>query len=99
MKNKTKLLLTLLFIVAFALPMTLPLTNSAVPTHHKATHAYIGATPNPLGVGQQTLIHVGITDELELVQYGWKGLTVSVTKPDGTSATLGPFNTDSTGGK
>lgn len=97
MKNKNRQFLTTLFIIALAIPMTLPLTNSA-PTHHKATHAYIGATPNPIGVGQETLIHFGITDELELVQYGWKGLTVTLTKPDNTTTTLGPFNTDSTGG-
>jgi len=78
--------------------IAIPLANSAVPVHHKATHAYIGATPNPIGVGQQTLIHLGITDELQLVQYGWEGLTVTVTAPDNTTKTLGPFRTDSTGG-
>lgn len=84
-------------ILAIAIPLSLPVANSA-PIHHKATHAYIGATPNPIGVGQETLIHFGITDELELVQYGWKGLTVTVTKPDNSTTTLGPFDTDSTGG-
>jgi outer membrane protein assembly factor BamB len=29
---------------------------------------------------------------------GWEGLTVEVTKPDGSSETLGPYTTDSTGG-
>ncbi|NVM24048.1 MAG: PQQ-binding-like beta-propeller repeat protein, partial [Desulfobacterales bacterium] len=28
---------------------------------------------------------------------GWEGLTVTVTKPDGTTETLGPYRTDSTG--
>ena len=95
--KKYSILFAMLFIATIVIPLSMPLANSA-PVHHKATHAYIGATPNPIGVGQQTLIHVGITDELELVQYGWKGLTVTVTKPDNTTATLGPFDTDSTGG-
>ncbi len=64
----------------------------------RATHAYIGATPNPVGVGQETLLHIGIMQQLSLVQQGWEGLTVTVEKPDGTTETLGPFRTDSTGG-
>ena len=90
--NKTQFCNYLIALIA------IPLAISAVPIHHKATHAYIGATPNPIGVGQETLIHLGITDELQLVQYGWEGLTVTVTEPDNTTETLGPFRTDSTGG-
>ena len=96
-KNFELILFSVFLIATIAIPLSLPAANSA-PIHHKATHAYIGATPNPIGVGQETLIHLGITDELELVQFGWKGLTVTVTKPDNTTTTLGPFNTDSTGG-
>jgi hypothetical protein len=98
LKNKKiQICIATILILAIAIPLSLPVANSA-PIHHKATHAYIGATPNPIGVGQETLIHFGITDELELVQYGWKGLTVTVTKPDNSTTTLGPFDTDSTGG-
>lgn len=64
----------------------------------RKTYAFIGATPNPVGVGQQTLLHVGITQQLQSVNMGWEGLTVTVTSPDGTTQTLGPFRTDSTGG-
>lgn len=97
-KHSVKTLLAILVLTTFAISIGITPATNAGPVHHKATHAYIGATPNPIGVGQETLIHVGITDELELVQYGWKGLTVTVTKPDNTKITLGPFNTDSTGG-
>ena len=96
-KNSQKtVIIALLLIITIAIPISA--SSAAVPIHHKATHAYIGATPNPIGVGQETLIHVGITDELQLVSYGWEGLTVTVTKPDDTTTTLGPFRTDSTGG-
>jgi hypothetical protein len=62
------------------------------------TYAFIGALPNPVGVGQEVLLHVGITRELWSALYGWSDLTVTVTRPDGTTETLGPFKTDSTGG-
>jgi outer membrane protein assembly factor BamB len=54
--------------------------------------------PNPVGVGQEVLLHVGITTQLASTQYAWTGLTVTVTKPDGTTQTLGPLSTDATGG-
>lgn len=76
---------------------TLPVDSAQSPLSKK-TFAYIGATPNPVGVGEPTLIHVGITDSLVVVSDGWTGLTVTVTKPDGTTEKLGPFTTDSTGG-
>ena len=51
-----------------------------------------------LSVSAKCLIHFGITDELQVAADGWKGMTVTLTKPDNTSQTLGPFTTDSTGG-
>ncbi len=56
------------------------------------------ATPNPIGVGQQTVLRLGITQQLAAPAYGWEGLTITITHPDGTKETLGPFRTDSTGG-
>jgi len=64
----------------------------------KQTYALIGATPNPIGINQQVLLHVAVTDYLVVVTDGFEGLTVTVTKPDGTTETLGPFRTDATGG-
>jgi hypothetical protein len=67
-------------------------------TEKRVTYAYIGATPNPVGLNQETLLHVGITQQHMSIYDGWKGLTVTVTDPDGIATTLGPFNTDPTGG-
>jgi outer membrane protein assembly factor BamB len=64
----------------------------------RTTYAFIGALPNPVGVGQEVLLHVGITQQLTNVAYGWEGLTVTVEKPDGKTETIGPFRTDATGG-
>ena len=62
------------------------------------SYAFLGIIPNPVGVNQEVLLHVGITQQLPRVDYGWKDLTVTVEKPDGTTATLGPYTTDATGG-
>jgi hypothetical protein len=62
------------------------------------TFAFVDAVPNPVGVGQEVLIRFGVFQALGYPQDGWTGLTVTVVKPDGTSQTLGPYRTDSTGG-
>jgi len=53
--------------------------------------------PNPIGKGQTLLLSVGITDALQKDGDCWQGLTITVTKPDNTTETLGPIKTDSTG--
>jgi len=94
-RDKTKAtLIALLLMFAMAVSLVdLPTANAT-----KATFAYINATPNPIGVNQETLLHIGITEGTQVATDQWKGLTVTVTKPDGTTQTLGPYNTDSTGG-
>ena len=62
------------------------------------TFPYIGAVPNPAGVNQPVLLHVGITEQLARVDYGWEDLSVTVTKPDGSTETITDIRTDSTGG-
>ncbi len=86
----------LMFVLTIS-PAILPIVV-AQPDGTKKTYAYVGATPNPVGVGEQTLLHTGITDSAGIVYDGWEGLTITVTKPDGTTETLGPFRTDATGG-
>jgi hypothetical protein len=63
----------------------------------RKSYAIIGATPNPIGVGQETLLALGLTQQLAFAPDGWEDITITVTKPDGTTETLGPFRTDSTG--
>jgi len=75
----------------FALP-------AATAQRRNATYAFIGAMPNPVGVTQEVLLHVGITCPIAWPQTGWKNLTVEVTRPDGSTQILGPMNTDTTGG-
>jgi len=65
---------------------------------YKETFAFIGAIPNPVGVNQQVLLHVGIPTPIAFPQMGWYDLTVEVTAPDGSTEVLGPYDTDTTGG-
>ena len=96
-RNKTTATtIALLLMLTMAIPFVALPTANAQST--SKTYAFIGATPNPVGVGQETLLHVGISAQLASVALQWKGLTVTVTRPDGTTETLGPFNTDATGG-
>lgn len=78
---------------------TLPSSISAeVPTITRKASVYLAATPNPIGVGQETLLHVGMIDELVATDMGWQGLSVTIQKPDGTIETFSDIKTDSTGG-
>lgn len=84
----------LMFTIAFSL--ALPAVNAQ--GQSLKTFAFINATPNPVQVGTETLLHLGISRPLLFSSQGWEGVTVTVTKPDGANQTLGPFKTDSTGG-
>jgi outer membrane protein assembly factor BamB len=95
--RKTAAMIALFLMSAMAISFFALPTAKAPST--KETYAYIGAVPNPVGVNQQTLIGLGITDVIgPNASAGWTGLTVTVTRPDGSNETLGPFRTDSTGG-
>src|SRR5665647_28325 len=88
----------LILLVTITISMfALPTLNTAAQSTTK-TYAFIGAMPNPVGVGQETLLHIGITQQLNNVAMGWDGLSVTITKPDGTTETISSIRTDSTGG-
>ncbi|HEX9261313.1 MAG TPA: PQQ-binding-like beta-propeller repeat protein, partial [Candidatus Bathyarchaeia archaeon] len=100
MKIETK---TATLAMALFMALTIMLTIVALPNvkaqaaSSKKTYAFIGVAPNPIGVGQQAFVHIGIPDALQTATDGWN-LTVTVTKPDSKTETLGPYKTDSTGG-
>ncbi|NLF87467.1 hypothetical protein GX563_01435 [Candidatus Bathyarchaeota archaeon] len=98
MKSKkilgTMLLIAFLVTVIAALPIQ---TITAQTAGTQKTYAIVDAIPNRIGLGETTLLKCGITEALESAELGWTGLTIVVTKPDGTNTTLGPFKTDSTG--
>jgi hypothetical protein len=97
-KNKTKMAAKAfaLVLTVFAGLLAMNSANAQVAT--KVTYAFINAIPNPVGVNQSVLLHIGILEGLAKTTDGWENLTVTVKKPDGTTEILGPFRTDSTGG-
>ncbi|MEM2098164.1 MAG: PQQ-binding-like beta-propeller repeat protein [Candidatus Bathyarchaeia archaeon] len=96
--EKATAAITIILMLTTSWPLILlPNTNAQV-TNTVKTYAFIGAVPNPVGVGQEVLLHIGITHDLSTAAEGWTGLTVTVIRPDNTTETLGPFRTDSTGG-
>ena len=104
LKNKIAAITIALF---FMLSMTasmmpLPTANAHTPPWIIPTYAFINVSPNPIGVGQEVFVNFWIDKPTQTANgfYGdrWHNFTVTVTKPDGTTETLGPFTADDTGG-
>lgn len=97
MKSNLKILsVPLLIAFLVSVIVTVPFQPAeAQPT--MKTYPIVDAIPNPVAVGQETLLKAGISEALPSASYGWTGITITIVKPDGTSTTIGPLTTDSTG--
>ncbi|HII85752.1 TPA: PQQ-binding-like beta-propeller repeat protein [Candidatus Bathyarchaeota archaeon] len=105
MKNsKTATAIAIVLVSVFAISViALPATYAQldipyVSTGRFTTKAFIGALPNPVGVGQEVLLHIGIQQQLATVDRGWYGMSVTIERPDGKIDTITDIKTDSTGG-
>jgi hypothetical protein len=87
-------LITLL--VMSAILVALPAATAQEATRN--TYPFLGAVPNPVGKGQLVLFHVGIFQQLSSAKMSWKGLSITIERPDGQTDTITGINTDSTGG-
>ena len=98
-QNTTKIstITLILLLTISATIIALPAVTAQEP-QTEMTFPYLGAVPNPVGINQQVLLHIGITESRSSAEQGWENMTVTVTRPDGQIETLGPFRTDSTGG-
>jgi len=97
-KKVFKMPICFLLVASMALSTFAFIPSNTTALSTMKTYAFIGAMPNPVGVGQETLLHIGITQQLSLVSMGWDDLSVTITKPDGTTETISNIRTDSTGG-
>ena len=92
----------LLMISMGASTLLLPSANAHTPAWNIVTYSFISVSPNPIGVGQKVNVNFWVNQPPPTAsgQYGdrWQNITVTVTKPDGTTSTLGPFTSDATGG-
>jgi len=85
-------------ILTFAMAISLvALPATAQPGVTRASFPILDVVPNPVGVGENALIRFGVMQQLPSVYDGYEGLTLTITKPDGTTENFGPYKTDSTG--
>src|SRR3972149_1068636 len=97
-KSKVLTIALTLTLMATMLIGLLPAADAAVFEYpSKDTYAYITASPNPCGVGQDALVIFWLTEPLPYDPLGWENMEVTVRKPDGTTANLGKRKTESTG--
>jgi len=99
--NKTTATAIVLLLSLTLTAIALPVTYAHTPPWQITTYAYINAAPNPVGVGQETLIvvwldvtiqGVSITNNIRFQNY-----KLTITKPDGTTETkTWPTVTDTT---
>ncbi|MCW4055035.1 MAG: PQQ-binding-like beta-propeller repeat protein [Candidatus Bathyarchaeota archaeon] len=97
----TTIAAALLIILAMAISLlALPGEKQyATAQDRKTSYAFIGATPNPVGVNQETLLHIGITQQKQNEAHGgWFDMSVTIERPDGKTDTIDGVTTDSTGG-
>jgi len=104
LQNKTKIAtITLILVLTVAALITyLPTVNAYA--FNFETFAFLTVSPNPIGVGQTGLIIMWLDKMPPLGITGswgasWANYTVTVTKPDGNTQTLGPFNSDPVGSR
>ncbi len=75
-----------------------PVPAGVTPSLSLNTIAYMSFSPNPIGVGQQLLVNIWLQPATQ-VNRAHTGYTVIITKPDGTTETVGPlvsFQADTT---
>ena len=89
------LMILVMAVSFFALPGE---KQTATAQSTKQSYAFIGATPNPVGVGQEVLLHIGITAQLNIVGDSYKELSVTIERPDGQTDKIEHIETDATGG-
>ena len=96
-KSKTKV-----SVIALILMLTISAVIVALPTTTaqgtQKTYPFLGVVPNPVGVNQMILLHVGIFQQLYAAQMGWEDLSITIQRPDGATDIINGIKTDSTGG-
>jgi len=70
---------------------SIALPSGVTPSQTISVNAFLSASPNPIGLNQQLLVNMWIEPPMFVGRY-FTGYTVSITKPDGSSVTVGPMN-------
>jgi hypothetical protein len=101
-KSRTKAILATFLVLTFAATLVaLPTANAHTPPLTYPSFAYIALSPNPVGVGQPVYVVSWVSPNPPTAMgYAgdvWRNMKVTVTKPNGDTETLGPWNSDATG--
>ncbi len=102
--HKNSIAVAVILLLCFsAVIMVTPQINAHTPPWTVPTYAYIVANENPTGANTQIWLTMWL-DKAPPTTGGvggdpWHGYTVAVTAPDGTTSTLGPFDSDPIGTK
>ncbi|MCW4006520.1 MAG: hypothetical protein NWF04_08030 [Candidatus Bathyarchaeota archaeon] len=101
-RSETKATATaILFLFVLATVASTPIASAHDPAWEVPTWAYMSVTPNLVGVDQSVVIVMWLNNYPPTAngQYGdrWHDFEITVTKPDGSTETLGPFNSDPVG--
>jgi hypothetical protein len=91
-KTRTVMSLGLMLLLCAGMFAIVPLASAHDPAWSIPTYAYVTAAPDTVGVGQYTLIVMWL-DKYPPTAGGlggdlWRGFTVDITKPDGTTETF-----------
>ena len=93
-------IVAILLLSAATLLVTLPTATAHDPGWKVPTWCFITVSPNPVGVGQNALVVLWV-DKLPPTAIGYYGdrwtLSAEVTKPDGTTESLGTHTSDPVG--
>jgi hypothetical protein len=105
LKNKTMAIIIsaiLTISMGASMMIVVPNANAHTPPWSINTYAYCNVAPNPAGLGQQVTIGMWVQIPPPTASTGvgdrWHNFNVTITRPDGTKETLGPFTSDDTGG-
>ena len=103
LKKKTMaILISMLLVLSIAIPvLVFPAANAHTPPWTVPSWTFVIAAPNPVGLGQKTIIAFWQND-VPPTASGPQGdrwiFYVDITRPDKTNQTLGPFTSDPVGG-
>jgi hypothetical protein len=99
MKNKISKTITILITLLLASSTLVATTFCALPPAGTEIPTYSNITigPNPVGVNQEVTINL-FNAVPTLSSESYIGMTVKVTDPSGQTRTLGPYDSDTTGG-
>ena len=103
-KNKTLFAIAFIVILTIsALMVTIPTISAHDPPWTISTWAFLSVEPNPIGVGQTAYIGMWIdkvppTSIGRYWGYNWHNMTLTVTKPNGDTQIMGPYDSDAVGG-